>query len=156
MWPEVEKGTAQHKFFIDYDAKRIRSISVTGFEKKIQNWPSLKKISTLINLLKYLKIFWSDQIFLVWVSSQTNIFWSGKSKLAILFKITGYDFKNSLIFCKYTLKLNCNRLKNIWRSFNFVFIDSDQIFVLVWIFARPKFFGLGQTAICPPLSWSSS
>ena len=98
-----------------------------------------------------MKIFWSDQIFLVWVSSQTNIFWSGKSKFAILFKITGYDFKNSLIFCKYTLKLNCNRLKNIWRSFNFVFIDSDQIFVLVWIFARPKFFGLGQTAICPPL-----
>ena len=48
MWPEVEKGTAQHKFFIDYDAKRIRSISITGFEKKIQNWPSLKKISTLI------------------------------------------------------------------------------------------------------------
>ena len=45
-WPEVEKWTAQHKFFIDYDAKRIRSISVTGFEKKIQNWPSLKKIST--------------------------------------------------------------------------------------------------------------
>ena len=98
-----------------------------------------------------MKIFCSDQILLVWVSSQTNIFWSGKSKFAILFKITGYDFKNSLIFCKYTLKLNCNRLKNIWRSFNFVFIDSDQIFVLVWIFARPKFFGLGQTAICPPL-----
>ena len=46
MWPEVEKGTAQHKFLIDYDAKRIRSISVTGFEKKIQNWPSLKKITT--------------------------------------------------------------------------------------------------------------
>jgi len=33
----VEKGTAQHKFFIDYDAKRIRLLSVTGFEKKIQN-----------------------------------------------------------------------------------------------------------------------
>ena len=46
-WPEVEKWTAQHKFFIDYDAKRIRSISLTSFEKKIQNCPSLKKISTL-------------------------------------------------------------------------------------------------------------
>ena len=34
MWPEVNKGTAQHKSFIDYDAKRIRSLSVTGFEKK--------------------------------------------------------------------------------------------------------------------------
>ena len=46
-WPEVEKWTAQHKFLIDYDAKRIRSISLTSFEKKIQNCPSFKKISTL-------------------------------------------------------------------------------------------------------------
>jgi len=91
----------------------------------------------------------SDQIFLVWVSSQTNIFWSGKSKLSILVKITGYDFKNSVIFCKYTLKLNCNRLKNIWRSFNFVFIDSDQIFVLVWVFCQTKIFWSGPDRYLP-------
>ena len=76
--------------------------------------------------------------------------WPSKLKFDILFKVTVYDFKKSLIFRKYTLKLNCNRFKIIWWSLNLVFIDSDQIFFLVWILARPKFFGLAQTAICPP------
>ena len=52
-WPEVEKWTAQHKFPTDYDAKRIRAISLTSFQKKIQNCPPLKKISTLT-----FQIFW--------------------------------------------------------------------------------------------------
>ena len=47
MWPEVEKWTAQHKFSTDYDAKRIKAISLTSFQEKIQNCPPLKKISTL-------------------------------------------------------------------------------------------------------------
>ena len=34
------------EFAIDYDRKRIRSTSFTSFKKKIQNCPSLKKIST--------------------------------------------------------------------------------------------------------------
>ena len=33
-WPAFEKSTAQHKFAIDYDKKRIKSISLTSFEKK--------------------------------------------------------------------------------------------------------------------------
>ena len=48
-WPEAEKSSAQYKFAIDYDKKRIKSISLTSFEKKIQNWPSLKKKSTLVS-----------------------------------------------------------------------------------------------------------
>ena len=40
-WSGSEKSSAQYKFAIDYDAKRIRSISLTSFEKKIQNCPSL-------------------------------------------------------------------------------------------------------------------
>ena len=47
-WPDSEKSSAQYKFAIDYDKKRIKSISLTSFEKKIQNWPSLKKKSTLV------------------------------------------------------------------------------------------------------------
>ena len=46
-WPDSEKSSAPYKFTIDYDKKRIRSISLTSFEKKIQNCPSLKKKSTL-------------------------------------------------------------------------------------------------------------
>ena len=42
-WPEAEKSSAQYKFSIDYNEKRIRSISLTSFEKKIQNCPPLKK-----------------------------------------------------------------------------------------------------------------
>ena len=45
--PDSEKSLALYKFCIDYDAKRIRSISRTSFEKKIQNCPSFKKISPL-------------------------------------------------------------------------------------------------------------
>ena len=54
-WPEAEKSSAQYKFSIDYNEKRIRSISLTSFEKKIQNWSSLKKITTL-GLWKNIKI----------------------------------------------------------------------------------------------------
>ena len=50
----MKSRTTQQKFVIDYDAKRIRSISVAGFDNKIQNWPSLKKIFTL-NWPKYYK-----------------------------------------------------------------------------------------------------
>ena len=45
--PDSEKSSAPYKFAIDYDKRRIRSISLTSFEKKIQNCPPLKKISTL-------------------------------------------------------------------------------------------------------------
>ena len=38
------------RFAIDYDKKRIRSISLTSFEKKIQYCSSLKKISTLTKM----------------------------------------------------------------------------------------------------------
>ena len=54
-WPDFEKSTAQHKFAIDYDKKRIKSISLTSFEKKIQYCPPLKKKSTLV-LKKFSKI----------------------------------------------------------------------------------------------------
>ena len=57
-WPEVEKWTAQHKFPTDYDAKRIRAISLTSFQEKIQNCPPLKKISTW-GLYPY----WNREIF---------------------------------------------------------------------------------------------
>ena len=66
-WPESEKSSAPDKFAIDYDAKRIRSISLTSFEKKIQYCPPLKKISTLISCFKLqdsvkisiVSIYWS-------------------------------------------------------------------------------------------------
>ena len=50
-WPDSEKSLALYKFSIDYDKKRIRSIPLTSFEKKIQNCPPFKKISTLTILL---------------------------------------------------------------------------------------------------------
>ena len=31
-WPDSEKSSAPYKFFIDYDKKRIKSISLTSFE----------------------------------------------------------------------------------------------------------------------------
>ena len=46
-WPEFQKSSAQYKFSIDHNAKRIRSIPLTSLEKKIQNWTSLLKKSTL-------------------------------------------------------------------------------------------------------------
>ena len=42
-WPDAGKSSAQYKIAMDYDKKRIRSISLTSFEKKIQNWSSFKK-----------------------------------------------------------------------------------------------------------------
>ena len=47
---------ALYKYLIDYDSKRIRSIPLTSFEKKIQNCPSFKKISTLEMQLKLKEI----------------------------------------------------------------------------------------------------
>ena len=41
-WPDSEKSLALYKFCMDYDAKRIRSIALTSFEKQIQNCSSLK------------------------------------------------------------------------------------------------------------------
>ena len=52
-WPEAEKSSAPYNFSVDYNKKRIRLISLTGFEKKIQNCPPLKKISTLDNGKKH-------------------------------------------------------------------------------------------------------
>ena len=62
-----KKWTAQHKFFIDYDAKRIKSISVTGFAKKIQNWPSLKKYPPKKNLAEI-----NIEVFQAEIPSSTN------------------------------------------------------------------------------------
>ena len=47
--PEAKKSSVPYKFAIDYDKKRIRSISLTSLEKKIQNCPPLKKNPPKIN-----------------------------------------------------------------------------------------------------------
>ena len=55
-WPEAEKWTAQHKFLIDYDAKRIRSIFLTSFEKKYKTVRHLKNIHLSLFTLKKLRL----------------------------------------------------------------------------------------------------
>ena len=126
-WPEVEKWTAQHKFFIDYDAKRIRSLSVTGFEKKIQNWPPLKKISTLVSVLYKFIHFYSRNSFVYASDSTTTTAFGDDSRssaekvfslfgLCWIFRWSGRWSLQSKVFSSRFFK---SIFKNHWHSKGF-------------------------------------
>ena len=99
-WPDSEKRSAPYKFSIDYDKKRIRSISLTSFEKKIQNWFSFKKfhLSYIDRLVISIKItknttFQKNSQFHQYSNiSKNKLFYLKKTQVTI--NSDGWDFKN--------------------------------------------------------------